>query len=110
MRGMTTTGATKKTEAKWAERVRAWRASGETAEEFAERQGYAPSTLQVWSSRVARAEAPRFLRVVPQPKAAAAVAADAGLVVEVGSSRVRVTTGFDAALLVEVVRVLGGER
>lgn len=110
MPGMTTiAGATKKTEAKWAERVRAWRASGETAQEFAQRQGYAASTLHVWSSRLTRAEAPRFLRLVPKAKATPVTSA-AELVVEVGSARVRVAAGFDSALLADVVRVLGGDR
>jgi hypothetical protein len=104
MRGMTTT-AVRKTEEKWAERVRQWRASGETAEEFASRHGYAASTLHVWSSRVGRAQGPRFLRLVPR---AATGTAGAELVVEVGGARVRVTAGFDAGLLTEVVRALGG--
>ncbi|WP_437634659.1 IS66 family insertion sequence element accessory protein TnpA [Sorangium sp. So ce854] len=50
---------TKATEAMWSERVRAWRESGETAEEFARSRGFAASTLHGWSSRRAYADMPR---------------------------------------------------
>jgi hypothetical protein len=40
------------TEAKWAERVRAWREGGRTAEQFAEGQGFEASTLRYWASRL----------------------------------------------------------
>ena len=40
------------TEAKWAERVREWRASGKTAEEFAAGFEYEVSTLRYWASRL----------------------------------------------------------
>ncbi|KYF72184.1 hypothetical protein BE17_21180 [Sorangium cellulosum] len=51
---------TKATEVMWSERVRAWRESGETAEEFARSRGFAASTLvttpsQKWSSPRSRA-------------------------------------------------------
>jgi hypothetical protein len=38
--------------AKWAARVRQWRASGVTAGEFARRAGINPATLRWWSSRL----------------------------------------------------------
>ncbi|WP_438032768.1 IS66 family insertion sequence element accessory protein TnpA [Sorangium sp. So ce204] len=97
---------TKATEVMWSERVRAWRESGETAEEFARSRGFAASTLHGWSSRLSRAEPPRFLRLVP--KAPAVTSSASELVVEVGGARVRVAAGFDAALLADVVRALGG--
>lgn len=40
------------TQEKWAERVRAWRSSGKTAEEFASEFDFEPSTLRYWSSRL----------------------------------------------------------
>lgn len=97
---------TKTTEAVWAERVRAWRESGETAEEFARSRGFAASTLHGWSSRLSRTERPRFLRLVP--KAPALTSSAPELVIEVGGARVRVAAGFDPALLAQVVRALGG--
>jgi hypothetical protein len=105
---MTAYRATKKTEAKWAERVRAWRASGETAQEYAVRHGFAASTLHVWSSRLQSTEAPRFLRLVPKTTDSPP---SPEVVVEVGGARVRVGAGFDRALLADVVRALvGGPR
>jgi hypothetical protein len=97
--------ATGRTEAKWVERVRAWRASGESARDFANRHGFAESTLHGWSSRLSRPDTPGFLRLVPRP---AAAAAPSEMIVEVGPARIRVASGFDAALLEDVVRALGG--
>src|SRR6266849_5981589 len=45
------------TEAKWTERVREWRASAQTADEFAQGRGFEASTLRYWASRL-RAKAP----------------------------------------------------
>ena len=95
--------ATAGTEAKWAARVRAWRASGETAQEYARRHGFAASTLHGWSSRLPHADAPGFLRLVPKT---ADSSRSSEIVVEVGAARVRVGVGFDHALLADVVRAL----
>lgn len=94
-----------KAEVVWAERVRAWRASGETAERFASGAGYAAGTLRWWSSRLGRREAPRFLQLVPKD-----AVRDPEVVVEVGGARLRVRAGFDASLLGAVVAALGGAR
>jgi hypothetical protein len=102
--------ATRTTEEIWAKRVEAWRASGEVADAFAQGKGYEGSTLRWWSSRLGRAEQPRFVRLVPTASAAPAASVDAGVVVEVGYARVRVKAGFDAKLLAEVVAALGGDR
>ena len=99
--------ATKRTEEAWAKRVAAWRASGETAETFADGKGYEGSTLLWWSSRLGRGVGPGFLRLLPK---ASAAEVDAGLVVEVGHARVRVKAGFDRTLLADVIAVLGGDR
>src|SRR5260370_4841084 len=40
------------TEAKWGERVRDWRASGRTAGQFSEGQGFKASTLRFWASHL----------------------------------------------------------
>jgi hypothetical protein len=99
------------TEAKWAERVREWRASGKTAEEFVEGREFKASTLRVWASTLRRKEGARpaaskagasFLRVVSRP------AAPPSLEVAVGHARVLVRPGFDAALLRQLVEALGG--
>jgi hypothetical protein len=96
------------TKEKWSERVRAWRASGQEASAFAAGKGYEASTLRWWASRLGREEQP--LRIVPVVPRASSAAAQGDVVVEVGGARVRVTAGFDGALLAEVVRALGGAR
>lgn len=106
------------TEAKWAERVRSWRASGKTAEEFAGGLGFQASTLRYWASRLktapARAaKAPSIVRVVRPASALVAREAPPGassLEVCVGVARVVVRHGFDAELLRDVVVALGGGR
>jgi len=102
------------TETKWAERVRGWRASGQTASDFARGRGFESSTLRYWASRLGRASeaaatassrAPgvRLLRVTPP-------ASSPPLVVSIGAARIEVRAGFDRALLREVVDALGGSR
>lgn len=115
------------TEKKWVDRVRQWKDSGQGAEEFASGQPYKASTLKWWAtelrrraegrSRVSRPRsggAPiRMARVVSRRGGRSMVqgqAAGNGLVVEVSGARISLTRGFDAGLLAEVVRALGGER
>lgn len=121
---------TKETEAKWVERVREWRASGISAEEFAASRGFKASTLS-WAASLlrgvtpsptataastepepqlqrkrksaSRRKAPRFL-----PVRTRATATTTEMVVEIGAVRIRVSRGFDASLLGDLVRALGG--
>jgi hypothetical protein len=105
------------TETKWAERVRAWRASGRTAREFAAGQEFKPSTLTYWASQlrrlvsaeggVAGKRAPRLRMVQVVGKAAPR---EDTLVVAVGTARIAVRAGFDRALLRDVIEALGGTR
>jgi hypothetical protein len=95
------------TRQKWVERVRAWHASGQDAGAFAAGKGYEPSTLRWWSSRLGREET---LRIVPVVARASSAEVRGDVVVEVGGARVRVTSGFDGALLAQVVRALGVAR
>lgn len=118
------------TRAMWMERVRAWRVSGLEAAAFCEGRGFAPSTLLNWSTRITRESSPRFVQVVskvvalpeppreaspPAPALAPVVAQPAVptpppvLIVEVGTARIRVERGFDAALLSEILRALATE-
>ena len=88
----------------WAKRVAAWRASGETAAVFSSRDGYAPSTLRWWASRLGRRE-PAFVRVVTGPEAPAS-ARDGAIELEVGGVRVLVRAGFDRTALADVLELL----
>lgn len=92
-------------EAVWAERVRAWKASGQSTETFAQGRGFSGSALRNWARRLARIEPPPFLELVPKGTAQTPAPT---VVVEVGTARVRVAPGFDASLLGDVVRALGG--
>ena len=102
---------------KWLERVRAWRASGMTAPEFASGEGYAPSTLRYWASQLRHepaapppASALRRVRLARVEVAQASPATP--VVVHVAGARIEVQAGFDRALLRDVVDALrsGGAR
>jgi hypothetical protein len=96
--------ATEATEAVWRERVTAWRASGETAAQFARGRGYSPKTLTWYASRLRQTATPGFVRLVPRPAAATAPT----VVLDVDGVQIRVAPGFDAALLGQVVAALRG--
>lgn len=103
--------------AEWAERVRAWRESGLTAEEFATAGGYRPKTLQWWVSelprRASKAERARSRKPQSMPKVAMAhvvrrdATAEESLTVRVADAVIAVRRGFDAQLLRDVVFALG---
>ena len=118
----------RETEMKWSERVRQWRASGRTAERFAQGQGFEASTLRYWASRLKTtgvmttaaatpdaapaeraAKATIQLIRVRRPRAAVPVpSGPAALTIGVGPARIEVGPGFDRTLLREVVDALGG--
>ena len=97
----------------WEKRVGAWRSSGQTAREFSELRGINRLTLLWWSSRLGRraqssktgalAVAPAFVEVLPPRPAAESGAVE---VLLRHGQRVRVTAGFDPALLRSVVAAL----
>ena len=109
---------------KWRERVGAWRASGETAEVFAGKAGFEPTTLRYWASRLKL----RKTSLPPTPKAPKTVTMArvrrrrrsaetsqprdeaAELVVTIGDARIVVGRHFDSALLRDVVAALGGKK
>jgi hypothetical protein len=105
------------TEAKWAERIREWRASGQSAPEYAQGRGFEASTLRWWASRLDRAAAAaaegesstasgvRMVRVVAATKPRSDV-----LTVRIGAAQVEVRRGFDRRLLRELVEALGADR
>lgn len=114
------------TEAKWTDRVREWRASGKSAEAFAEGRQFEASTLRYWASRLKRSApitTPDVAPASPKPtvtmarvvrrrrgRPAAAGAAARELAIAIGGARIVVGHGFDAELLRAVVAALGGGR
>lgn len=107
------------TDEKWVERIRQWKESGKTAEDFAAGQSYKASTLKWRASELRRSaqggarhgkgRAPagsiRMARVVSRGRPGTA-RGESGVVVEVSGARISLSRGFDAELLTEVVRAL----
>jgi hypothetical protein len=98
------------TEAKWAERVREWKASGQTAKEFAASRDFKPSTLVYWASCLRTGsdrskKRDRRIRIARVVRVAAPT--DGAIVVAVGAARVSVRAGFDPEVLRQVVLALG---
>lgn len=114
---MSTTGS-KDRERRWRKLVREWKASGESAAGFAKRHGFSSSSLRYWEGRLQLAEeeaeprsvvkpdGPTLVRVVPRRGATGPGRDETSVLVDVGGATIRVLPGFDAALLVEVVRAL----
>lgn len=105
----------------WVERVAAWRASGEAAETFSRRGGYAASTLRWWASKLKRemaappaapAPAVQLARVVRTPAVTSTEARARAIVVEVVDAGVRIAIepGADPATLAMVLDVVRGGR
>jgi hypothetical protein len=112
-----------KTDEKWLERIRLWKASGETAEAFAVGQPFKASTLKWRAAELRRAAeggerygkghavkgSIRLARVVTRARDNTP-GQGGGVVVEVSGARISLSRGFDAELLTDVVRALGAVR
>jgi hypothetical protein len=119
-------------ETKWSERVKQWKASGQSAKAFAQGRDFKASTLIYWAYRLRKigeevgaplageepAKRPR-VRVRPTrsctPSATKGRPREAGtssaaMVIAIGSARIEVRPGFDEALLTEIVETLEGAR
>lgn len=102
----------------WAKRVSAWRASGLTAHEFAERRGWNSRTLMWWASALKKrgisskpepAGVVHFARVVTNESGSRRPSEAASM--EVGLPRgcsVRVFSGFSVELFRAIVDALEG--
>jgi hypothetical protein len=100
------------TSVRWAKRVEEWRASGELAEEFSRREGYAASTLRWWASKLKREPEVRLARVVRTAPVASADSADGRpgmIVIEAmrAGARIAIESGADRATLAMVLDLLG---
>jgi hypothetical protein len=100
---------------RWKKRVARWRASGETAEAFSAREGFAANTLRWWSSRLGGVKAApasvEMVQLVRVPSAAAASSrpASGAVVVELLDARARITVeaGVDVVTLRTVLAAFG---
>jgi transposase len=95
----------------WIKRVAAWRASGQTAAEYCERQGLVLSALRYWAQRARREQEATAAVAVPVRLARVERARPSAelvpVVIEVGGARISVARGFDRATLATVLEVLG---
>jgi transposase len=96
------------TEKEWRVRVRAWRQSGQTAEEFCNGRGFKATTLRWYSSRLGASVGE--VEGAAEPRTAmvyvGAVRARERIVFEAHGVRVQVPEGVDAATLRTVLDVL----
>ena len=112
-------GMTTETEAKWRARVQAWRASGKSADAFAEGEGFKASTLRFWASNLKTASS-SSLADVPMAQVVRRSGRDlpvalrpariGEIAVVIGDARIAVERGFDPQLLREIVLALGGAK
>jgi hypothetical protein len=127
------------TQTKWLERVREWKASGQTARSFAQGRDFKPTTLTYWAYRLRQAgqqstgaavvdESLRPSVLAPQipivrvqrtgvhwpslskQAAAGPETSSATMAIAVGAARIEVRSGFVHELLAEVVDALGDAR
>lgn len=102
----------------WAERVKAWRASGKSAAEYCKGRDFSVKNLQWWSSHFQRngmaARAPGTPRPVPLARVVRTRQESAprttAIVVCVGDARVEVAAGVDRSALSAVLEALLGAR
>ena len=100
-----------RTTSEWEKRVARWRASGETAEVFSAREGFAGSTLRWWASTLRRASTPPkrigMVQLVRTPSSTPPPGR--GLVIDLVDSRARimVEAGVELATLRTVLEAFG---
>lgn len=100
----------------WRGLVARWRSSGQTAREFASRQGVNASTLSFWAWRLkregngVREPDKRMVHVPTMIEVRARAAADDRFEIEVGGRRVHVPPSFDEEALLRLLDVLEGAR
>lgn len=95
--------------AEWRERVEAWSASGETAEEFASEGQFDARQLSWWKWKFGREAPPRVpafvpIRVVNSPISKARGAVE---ITFASGVRVRVPSGFAPRALAELIEAMG---
>ena len=116
---------TKQTRDKWTDRIREWKESGLSAEEFTADKDYEPTSLrwavsQLQGGMRSVTKMPRRARVAAKsaaktrgaarflPLRVVQAAGGPDVVVEVGGARIRVGRGADLALVGDLVRALQG--
>jgi hypothetical protein len=110
----------------WAERVKAWRESGQKAPVFCEDKGYAAKSLQWWATELKRRERSvsatrakpkasvgrsamvRVVAGVAKTEALVPEPSGSSLLIRVGRAEIVVRRGSDFALLRDIIVALAG--
>ncbi len=103
----------KEVEAIWLDRVRRWKSSGMTGQEFAAQERVAVNRLHAWTSKFRKSGIELPVRGTAPTGELIAITSSTSMVVssieiEVGRATVRVREGFDPALLRQVMAALEG--
>jgi hypothetical protein len=93
---------------RWRGIVAEFEKSGQTVREFCAGKGIAETSLGFWKRQEHRPGALQFVPAVRMGQAPTPEARRGGVVLEIGGGRIRVESGVDRALLLEVVRTLEG--
>ncbi len=89
--------------------VRRWQASGSSARAFSESKPYSPKTLQWWATKLRREQIEKSEPVAIVPVVRVGAERPRGEVwIEIRGARIRLSRGFEASLLREVLDALGG--
>ena len=95
---------------KWSERIGEWQQSGQSVAEFARARGFSESTLKWWIAKLKREGTADVSVRIARVKRAKSSAEPTTLTVAVGTATIHVRSGFDSALLREIVTALGAAR
>lgn len=93
----------------WVGEVRRWGASGTSARTFSESKPYSPKTLQWWAAKLRREQIEKSEPIAIVPVVRVAAERRPGEIwIEIRGARIRMSRGFEASLLRDVVDALGG--
>lgn len=96
----------------WKQRVRDWRASGESAERYAVGRGFAGSTLKWWASKLRESNATPIVRVAQVIRSGSDGRRRGMIVVEALEAGVRITIepGADRETITTVLAIVAAPR
>lgn len=90
----------------WRERVRAFRASGQSVRSWCAEHGVKEHQLRYWLRRLHPADAPGPQWIPVTLHGAGGWQETGGVLIRIGRATIEVEAGFDRTLLADVVRVL----
>jgi transposase len=96
----------------WKQRVRDWRASGESAERYAVGRGFAGSTLKWWASKLRKPNSTPIVRVAQLIRSGSDGHRRGAIVVEglEGGVRITIEPGADRETITTVLAIVAAPR